>query len=269
VYIAVLQFMPHGVRKLWIVIKNAFKEEGFIYLLKKSYKAPIWISRAIYESLFNYYLLLFYGESLLQYEQKNKNIEGLEKHQETKDIERTKILYDQISQHVDSSSKILSIGCHTGGRMSYLHENGLTNLYGIEINKNAVDLMKKNHPELYSDSKIYIGSCQDVLERLDDNEFDIVYAVSTLQLVNKNGKETFDNISRVTRSVLITMEKEKKEKSKHKGEFRNYGEIFSSRGFTQIYEKEIWVKKENNQKSVSHTRVENATPQVMRVFKKF
>ncbi|MBD3231340.1 methyltransferase domain-containing protein [Candidatus Dependentiae bacterium] len=48
----------------------------------------------------------------------------------------------------DKNLKILEAGCGLGRVVKYLYDLGFKNIYGIEINKAAVDFLNKSYPEL-------------------------------------------------------------------------------------------------------------------------
>lgn len=82
-------------------------------------------------------------------------------------LKRYAQLYSLISSYVDSESKVLDAGCAMGGFLDYLHKQGLTKLYGIDLIENYVSYAKKK-----TDYIIKLGSAESI--PFDDNSFDLL-----------------------------------------------------------------------------------------------
>jgi len=80
--------------------------------------------------------------------------------------QRFKNLFNFISQHIKHDSKILDVGCATGGFLNFLGKKGFKNLYGIDLIKDYVDYAQK-----YS-YNIKVGNVYSI--PFNDNSFDIV-----------------------------------------------------------------------------------------------
>lgn len=62
--------------------------------------------------------------------------------------------------YIPKKYSILELGCNVGRNLLVLNGEGYKNLYGIEINPNAVEMMKKEHPGL---ATVTVGAIEDVL----------------------------------------------------------------------------------------------------------
>jgi len=96
--------------------------------------------------------------------------------------ERTGITFEdvfkKIFSDIDKNSKILELGCNVGLKLSILQKLGFTNLTGVEINKKAFEIAKKNHVNI----KFYNSS----IEEFDPGQekFDLVYTSGVLIHIN-------------------------------------------------------------------------------------
>jgi len=82
-------------------------------------------------------------------------------------LKRHSQLYSLISSYVDSESKVLDVGCAMGGFLDFLHQNGLNNLYGIDIIENYVSYTRKK-----GNYDIKLGDAVSI--PFDNNSFDLL-----------------------------------------------------------------------------------------------
>ena len=61
---------------------------------------------------------------------------------------RSEQLYSFIRDKVDNDSKILELGCGIGRNLSFLQKKGLKNLFGIDINQEAITLSIETYSNL-------------------------------------------------------------------------------------------------------------------------
>lgn len=122
--------------------------------------------------------------------------------------ERSIFLVRLIRKYVDKNASILEIGCNVGRNLNLLFLSGFTRLSGIEISSEACDLMKKYYPKMASSINLFNDSAENILPRLPDDSFDIVFTMAVLQHIHPESVFIFNHISRVTRKFLITIEDE-------------------------------------------------------------
>lgn len=113
-----------------------------------------------------------------------------------------------LDQRVDEDAKILEIGCSSGRHLAHLHNAGYTHLYGVEINEEARTVMNRAYPELAADATIFERPFQTAVQSFDDDQFDVVYSVETLELIPPDDEWVFDHLRRICRQLLITVENE-------------------------------------------------------------
>ncbi|EMA44943.1 class I SAM-dependent methyltransferase [Halococcus saccharolyticus] len=148
---------------------------------------------------------------------------------------------------VGRDATILELGCSSGRHLAHLHHNGYGNLNGIEINPEALDVMAETYPELAAQGTFHVDAIQDAVTEFDDGRFDVVFSVETLQHVHPDDDWVFDELCRITGDRLITSENEG-EAADRRGTatdamnevdgvplyYRNWKDVFTDRGFTEI-----------------------------------
>ena len=150
-------------------------------------------------------------------------------------------------EEVGRDAAVVEAGCSAGRHLSHLHDDGFRDLHGIEINAEAVEVMADAYPELAADGTFHVAALGDALPGFGDGAFDAVYSVETLQHIHPDDAAVFDELARVTRGVLVTVENEDPsgtpdetdpEVTRINGEFplyhRDWRRVFSRRGFDQI-----------------------------------
>lgn len=155
---------------------------------------------------------------------------------ETSDLLRR--TFDSLS---DPQPSVLELGCSSGRHLAHLHEHGYGGLSGIEINDEAIDVMGETYPELADEGTFYVDTIEAVLTEFEDDRFDAVYSVETLQHIHPDNEWVFDEITRVTDDLLVTVE--------HEGDgeqtvnyvndefplyYRDWRAVFGDRGFDEV-----------------------------------
>jgi len=88
-------------------------------------------------------------------------------------INRTKLNEDFLGK-ISKSSKILEVGCNIGTQLLFLQKMGFKNLYGIETNKEAIEISKS----ITKDINIIQGSALDI--PFKNKYFDLVFTSGVL-----------------------------------------------------------------------------------------
>ena len=143
-------------------------------------------------------------------------------------LNRTPFLFELLEPYVRQSDPILELGCGVGRNLNYLHECGYTDLSGVEINDEAIAILRREFPTLARDSTLYNESIEDTITRLPTNGFELTFTLSVLLVIHPEHEFVFDEMVRVTNGHIITIENE--ESYSHKQVARNYAEVFSERG---------------------------------------
>ncbi|MFC4359560.1 class I SAM-dependent methyltransferase [Halobium salinum] len=149
--------------------------------------------------------------------------------------------------YADDDAAVLELGCGSGRHLAHLREQGFENLAGVDINDEAFEVMADHYPVLAEAGTFHTGALEDLLPEFDDDAFDVVYSVETLQHIHPDDEWVFEEVARVAGDLLVTAENEGNGPQRGRadatvsyveGEFplyhRNWKEIFSSYGFAQL-----------------------------------
>ncbi|KAB1185368.1 MULTISPECIES: class I SAM-dependent methyltransferase [Haloferax] len=149
--------------------------------------------------------------------------------------------------YVSDDANILEVGCSSGRHLAHLLDHGYENLTGIDLNDESFDVMAEYFPELAETGTFHTGAIEELVPEFDDNQFDVVYSVETLQHVHPDDTWVFEELARVSSDLLITAENEGN--SPHRGRegaevsyvnddfplfHRNWKQVFSQLGLAQL-----------------------------------
>jgi SAM-dependent methyltransferase len=148
--------------------------------------------------------------------------------------ERSEYLVNLTKDYLGCNSSILEIGCNVGRNLNYFLENGYSNLSGIEINKNAISVMKEAYPNLHRIVDIFNNPVEECVPKMLDDSYDCVYTMAVLEHIHYNSEFIFDEIKRIARTHIITIEDEKTSWSNRHFP-RNYENIFVDENWKQVY----------------------------------
>lgn len=161
--------------------------------------------------------------------------------------EVSETLAEVLAHYVDESAAILEVGCGSGRHLAHLHEHGFENLTGIDINDESFTVMAEQYPRLAKTGTFRTGSIEELLPAVDEDTFDVVYSVETLQHIHPDDEWVFEEFARVTSDLLVTAENEGNGPTRGRTEtpvsyvndefplyHRDWKGVFSSRGFAQL-----------------------------------
>lgn len=109
---------------------------------------------------------------------------------------------------LEPDAAILELGSSAGRHLSELYEHGYRDLTGIEINEDALDVMRETYPALAEGGTFHFDAIESVVPRFEDDQFDAVYSVETLQHIHPDHEWVFAEVARVSRDLLVTVEVE-------------------------------------------------------------
>lgn len=120
--------------------------------------------------------------------------------------ETSELIGRVLSRVVDRDAAILELGCSSGRHLAHLHEHGYENLHGVDINDEAFDVMDRTYPDLADAGTFYQTSLEDLVRDTADGRFDVVYSAETLQHLHPDTEWVFDELTRLTSSLIVTAE---------------------------------------------------------------
>ena len=139
-----------------------------------------------------------------------------------------------IKKRAKPNAKILEIGCNVGRTLNYLFLAGFRDLSGIEINEEAVQLLKQSFPEMAGHAAIHNAPVEKSIGQFGNGEFDIVFTMAVLEHIHRDSTWIFPEIVRIAKDYLVTVEDERSRGWRHFP--RNYARVFESLGMKQIEE---------------------------------
>lgn len=161
--------------------------------------------------------------------------------------EVSETLVEVLAHYLADDGAILEVGCGSGRHLAHLHNHGFENLTGVDINDESFDVMAEASPELADVGTFHTGAIEDLVSAFDDDAFDVVYSVETLQHIHPDDEWVFEEFARITSDLLITAENEGNSPERGRGDtavsyvdddfplyHRNWKQVFSERGFAQL-----------------------------------
>lgn len=117
-------------------------------------------------------------------------------------------LRELLVERVGRDAAVLELGCNVGRHLAHLHDDGFSDLAGVDLNPEAVDALGETYPGLAAAGEFVVADLVDFLAGLPDGAYDAVYSVETLQHVAPADETAFDDAARVTGDLLVTVENE-------------------------------------------------------------
>lgn len=159
--------------------------------------------------------------------------------------ERSEAVLEVLERHLDRDARVLELGCSSGRHLSYLHDHGFTDLSGIELNPDAVEVMAEHFPDLADAATIHVGAIEDLVGEFADGAFDAVYSVETLQHIHPDAEWVFAELARITDDLLVTVENEGEdgEGVNHVSDdvvlhYRDWNAVFTGCGLVEVASRE-------------------------------
>jgi SAM-dependent methyltransferase len=150
---------------------------------------------------------------------------------------RSQFLVGFIGPYVRPESAILEIGCNVGRNLAHLHDAGYQRLTGIEINTDALALLRASYPDMAASATLINAPVEDAIRDIPDASIDLVFTMAVLEHIHPDSEWLFDDIVRVSRGTVVTIEDEQGVSRHHTP--RDYGQVFESRGLRQVAHRSI------------------------------
>ena len=121
---------------------------------------------------------------------------------------RSEFLHDFIKGKIKNTNKILELGCGIGRNLSYLEKEGYCNIFGIDINQEAIRLSPETYENLRKlKNNLVCSSLETGLKDYKDRDFHLIFTLCTLMHIHPEVEiEVFNQISRITKDYLLIIE---------------------------------------------------------------
>ncbi len=146
-------------------------------------------------------------------------------------------LLDDLIKVVPKDAGFLDIGCNAGRNLKYLYDKGFRNLGGIDINREAVDVVfKEKYPDVHGASKLAVGNAADEIKAIPSAKYDVVFSAAVLSFIEPKDRSLFADMVRVSRKYIAVFAQENAPHSLG----WNFQEVFESLGCTMIAYKRFY-----------------------------
>jgi SAM-dependent methyltransferase len=132
--------------------------------------------------------------------------------------EVSETLADVLDYYASEDAAVLEVGCGSGRHLDHLRASGFGNLAGLDINDESFAVMAERYPDLAATGTFHVGALEELLPEFEDDAFDVVYSVETLQHVHPDDAWVFEELLRVTDDLLVTAENEGNSPRRGRGE---------------------------------------------------
>ncbi|MFC6905695.1 class I SAM-dependent methyltransferase [Halalkalicoccus tibetensis] len=160
--------------------------------------------------------------------------------------EASELIRDALDSRAGPEPSVLELGCSSGRHLSFLYEHGYTDLAGIEVNGEALSVMGENYPELAAAGTFHLDTIENAIREFEDDAFDAVFSVETLQHIHPDNEWVFDEIARITSGPLVTVENEGEDgddvnyvNDEFPLYYRDWRRVFAERGFREADSKRL------------------------------
>jgi len=216
-------------------------EDKYLYIKKGLVYNKETFTTDIYPIFFRLLGLGFffpYNKDILSYWEKPGDVlNGAECYAAEDQLIKSQYLGDLIKKYCKNVTSAFEIGCNIGRNINYLKTNLGLSVGAIEISTYTIEKMKKEYDAL-ADADIYIGNAPEIIKKVPDKAYDIVYSMAVLMHIHPDVKEDFwTDIVRVSNKYLITIENEST--SSNRNWNRNYEQIFSELGLKSVYSEKL------------------------------
>jgi len=155
--------------------------------------------------------------------------------------EASELLVSTLSDRVGHDASVLELGCSSGRHLAALADAGFTDLTGIDVNADALRVLAETYADLAATGSFHVAAIEEFLPKLDDDAFDVVFTVETLQHIHPDEARVFDEIARVAGELLVVVENETEEPGTttevHEGIplfYRDWQDVFTGRGCREL-----------------------------------
>ncbi len=120
----------------------------------------------------------------------------------------SELVRETLDERVGPEASVLELGCSSGRHLAHLHANGYDDLHGIEVNEEAATVMAEAYPDLREAGSFRFEAIEELIEGIDEDRYDALYTVETLQHLHPDSEWVFEELVRITDSLLVTVEHE-------------------------------------------------------------
>jgi len=158
----------------------------------------------------------------------------------------SELVRSTLERRVGCDAGVLEVGCSAGRHLAALADAGFTDLTGVDVNGDALDVLAETYPDLAETGSFHESPVEEYVTGVPDGAFDAVFSVETLQHVHPDSEWVFDELVRVTSDTLVTVENESGEAGtvNYVDEdvplyYRDWIRVFTDRGLVEVEATEL------------------------------
>ena len=152
-------------------------------------------------------------------------------------IKRSNLLLKTFNEHISKNDNIIELGCNVGRNLDFLWRDGYRKLNGIEMQKEAITLMKKTYPEMSNNISIHHAFLEKLMPAIKDDFYDTTFTMAVLLHIHPTSEFIFKEMVRTTKKFIVLIEDEPTWPGYKvwRAIGRKYKPIFENLGCTEIY----------------------------------
>ncbi|MDS0259287.1 class I SAM-dependent methyltransferase [Haloarcula sp. S1CR25-12] len=155
--------------------------------------------------------------------------------------ETSELVRAKIERYAGADARVLEVGCGVGRHLAELAEAGFSELSGVDVNEEALDVLDETYPELSAAGEFHAGTIEEYVASVERDAFDAVFSVETLQHIHPEAEWVFAELARVSSDLVVTVENESGEYGtvNHVDEqlplyYRDWRTVFTELGFEEV-----------------------------------
>lgn len=117
----------------------------------------------------------------------------------------TQMVVSTLSKYLNHSDSVVELGCGTGRNLAGLHDVGFTDLRGVEISQNSIDIGRKSFKSL-NGIFIQCAAVEDVIQSMP--KVDCIFTVGLLMHLPPESNWIHQVMSYKAQKIITTMEME-------------------------------------------------------------
>ena len=130
-----------------------------------------------------------------RYIERNKQLSNFQYHN-TNRLEVTKSFFEDIPR----DASILELGCNVGSIIRILASMGFTDVYGLDINAKAIEIIRRKYPN-------YIFKCESIEDFEPVSNFDLIFTSGVLiHMLPKHLPEIVEKMERLSKKWIFGFE---------------------------------------------------------------
>lgn len=158
---------------------------------------------------------------------------------------RSEAVAELLQEFLSSRASVLELGCNAGRHLAHLQDCGFETLAGVEVNDDALEVLRETYPDLAAVGTFHHGAFRDVLVEFEDDQYEAVFSIETLQHVHPDTAWVFEEVARITETLLVTVETERAADEEETEVtlvdddlplyHRDWAEVFSGYGLEEVH----------------------------------